>query len=101
MKRLLRTPRSNYSDQQERDTNQYDLHIVKYLREIRARSNTNITFFNKAAGKSNRIKYRDDEAPVVARFLDDIRQKYVFGQQYMLEKGLKKFGEKGVKSTEK
>jgi hypothetical protein len=32
--------------------------------------------------------------------LDDIQQKYGFGQQYLLDKGLKKFGERGVKSTE-
>ena len=36
---------------------------------------------------------------VVARFLDDM--KFGFGQQHTLEKGIKKFGDKGVKSTEK
>ena len=51
--------------------------------------------------KENRIEYREDEALVVARFMDDIKMKFGFGQQYMLEKGLKKFGEKGIESTEK
>ena len=57
--------------------------------------------FQQAIGKDNRIEYRDNEALVVARFLDDIKQKYGFGQQYSLDKGLKKFGDKGVKYTEK
>ena len=57
--------------------------------------------FQQAIGRENKIEYRDDEAPVVARFLDDINLKYGFGQQYMLEKGLKKFGTEGIKSTEK
>jgi hypothetical protein len=38
--------------------------------------------FQQAVGRDNKIEYRDDEAPVVARFLDDIHQKYGFGQQY-------------------
>ena len=57
--------------------------------------------FQQAVGKENKIEYRDDEALVVARFMDDIKHKFGFGQQYMLDKGLKKFGDKGVKFTGK
>ena len=38
---------------------------------------------------------------VVARFMDNLKLKFGFGQQYMLEKGLKKFGDKGIESTKK
>ena len=57
--------------------------------------------YQQAVSKNDKIEYREDEALVVARFLEDIRQKYLFGQQYMLEKGIKKFSDRGIKSTEK
>ena len=57
--------------------------------------------YQQSVSKNDRIEYREDEALVVARFLEDIKQKYLFGQQYMLEKGIKKFGDIGIKSTEK
>ena len=37
-----------------------------------------------------RMEYHEDECLVVARFFDDIQQKFGFGQQHTLEKGLKK-----------
>ena len=57
--------------------------------------------YQQAVSKNDRIEYREDEALVVARFLEDIKQKYLFGQQYILEKGIKKFGDTGIESTEK
>ena len=44
--------------------------------------------FQQAVGKDNKIEYRNDKALVVAQFLDDIKQKFGFGQQYTLNKGL-------------
>ena len=57
--------------------------------------------FQQSAGKDHRMECRDDECLVVARFLDDIQEKFGLGQQHTLAKGLKKFGEKGVCSAEK
>ena len=53
----------------------------------------NIThnLFQQAVGKEKNSKYRDKEAPVVGRFLDNINMKYKFGQQCMLEKGINQF----------
>ena len=39
--------------------------------------------------------------PGSRQILDDIQQKFGFGQQHTLEKGLKKFGDQGVQATEK
>jgi hypothetical protein len=48
------------------------------------------------------IKYGSDEAMIFARFIQDItinvnKHRASFAQQYMLQKGLKVFGNKGHK----
>ena len=49
-------------------------------------------------------KYNPDVAPVIARIMTDIHERTTahgasFVQQYMVQKGIKKFGEAGVKAA--
>jgi hypothetical protein len=57
--------------------------------------------FQQATNKDDHLEYRNDEAIVAGHFINEMAMKYNFGQQYTLAKGLKKFGEKGIKGTEK
>ena len=43
----------------------------------------------------------DDNALMTCRCLDDIKQKWGFGQQHTSDEGLKKFGDRGVEGTQK
>ena len=38
---------------------------------------------------------------VAGHFMSELKRKYEFGQQFTLDKGLKKFGDAGIKGTEK
>ena len=57
--------------------------------------------FQQAIEKKDKIDYSDDEAVVAGHFLTEIMRKHMFGQLCPLEKGLEKFGKKGVEGTEK
>ena len=51
--------------------------------------------------KKNATECRNDEAVVAGHFMLELKRKYKFGQQFTLDKGPKKFGDAGVKGTEK
>jgi hypothetical protein len=57
--------------------------------------------FQQAIKRDDQIDYSHDEAVVAGHFLSELTRKFTFGQQYTLSKGLQKFGDKGIKGTEK
>jgi hypothetical protein len=75
--------------------------IAQGVKQDRIQMEHKHNLFQQSVGKERTLEYREDECLVVARFLDDIQQKFGFGQQHTLEKGLRKFGDQGVQATEK
>ena len=73
----------------------------KEILERNIRREHKYNLFQQGTRLNNKLKYRDDEAIVAGHFLSELKRKFTFGQQFTLEKGLKKFGDKGVKGTEK
>ena len=57
--------------------------------------------FQQAIKKKDELEYGNDEAAVAGHFTTELLRKHTFGQQHTLAKGLQKFGEQGVKGTEK
>ena len=55
--------------------------------------------FSDSIPSENKMEYDENEAYVMARFIEEYNNKYEsecsFGQQYSLKKGLLKFGEEG------
>ena len=62
--------------------------------------------FATGAQFANRMEYTEEIALVAVRFIDEIRMKVnqqgaSFAQQYQLQKGLKKFGKRGMEGARK
>ena len=57
--------------------------------------------FQQGTRLKNKKKYCSDKAIAVTFFITKLMGKYMFWQQYTLEKGLKKFGNNRIKGTEK
>ena len=57
--------------------------------------------FVQSVRKMTRVQYTDFEAVVMAQIIEQVTSKYSLAQQYMLHKGLKKFGEAGEQAIGK
>ena len=91
-------------DRQEPETPRMKpTHVDTLERNLECRNDIECkhNLFQQAIEKKDNLECDNDEAAVAGHFMTELLRKCTFGQQHALVKGLQKFGEQGVKGTEK